>query len=169
MCCCRVTARAVRPLARAPRGSARSPPSPPGACSLKPARGSHKEIKTRAWGKEGCEIMHHFIWPVKHQRSAIGAAQDGEGRTRHWGARSKAVSPVPRQRRCKQGGSTQEKPGCKNTEVVWKLSAAAQCPVLHRGDGERWERAFDGQGDEGGCGDTTLLPPAWHQAVDTEK
>lgn len=90
MCCCRVTARAVRPLARAPRGSARSPPSPPGACSLKPARGSRKEIKTRAWGKEGCKIMHHFIWPVKHQRSAIGAVREGKGRTRHWGVRSKA-------------------------------------------------------------------------------
>lgn len=34
--------------------------------------------------------MHHFIWPVKHQRSAIGAVREGKGRTRHWGVRSKA-------------------------------------------------------------------------------
>lgn len=108
----------------------------PKACRL------GREIKNRTWGKEECEIMHHFVCLAKHQSCATSTAQgwkEGTGqlgiRTNGWmqEAISKAVKEQARRQHTGRMWLKEQR-GKKSQRTYRKHTMAVKYLVLLRRD-----------------------------------
>lgn len=145
-------------------------------CLQPKAQQSCREIKSRTWGKEGCEIMHNFIRQAKHQTSAISAAQGGKkwighlGIWTNWGmqdAHFQGGESASKEIVHRKNVSERTWGGEKNPKhrIYRKLTMTVKWLVLYKRDRDCWEREFGRYRDVWGWASAILLQHMWNQSL----